>query len=303
MKKNEEIVIDRKDEKQQSKRFRKATTKLIKELKKYKIDAENVKHGNGYFIFDFGDNSVVHFKVKQAPGWLFGLWWTLPEDYKDFKTHKKKTPHYIKGQLFAQYEENIDKFKPSASANMIEISARPEDKEDDSDAWYASTFINFIIKEPALAFCRDERYWDYNREYHSRREAKRCFAKFKRIQKWKKKLIPKLDKKALQRVKEYFKDYFEEDSLCFIDRGEDWITPRYEIIGRISQLEAAEGPGDYALYNEDEEEERQAVLNYFEKLDKKTKDEFFWYHPINFFITMKTDKDYEKTKKKCGIEV
>ena len=110
----------------------------------------------------------------------------------------------------------------------------------------------------------------------------------------------------MQKVKEDFKEEFKEDGLCFIDRGEDWIIPRYEIIGRISRFEVPEGPGDYTLYDEydeSEKERREAMLAYFEKLDKKTKDEFSWYHPINFFITMKTDKDYGKRKKKCGIEV
>lgn len=59
-----------------------------------------------YYILDFGEDSIVHFKVKQCKGWLFSIWFTRSDDNGEFKMF----------DLFAQPLNNIDKFKPSASA-------------------------------------------------------------------------------------------------------------------------------------------------------------------------------------------
>ena len=48
------------------------TEALFKELP-YSI--EDIEYLDGYFIFGFGTNSVVHFHIKECPGWKFGIWW------------------------------------------------------------------------------------------------------------------------------------------------------------------------------------------------------------------------------------
>ena len=148
MKKNKEIIVDRNDAKQMAKRFKRATTKLFQALKKYhNIECYDAKFGNGYFILEFGKNSVVHFKIKETPGWLYGIWWDMPEDYEDHQTHKKETPVYIEGCLFGQYEDNIDKFKPSASANKIDFTIVPEDTQEEYGvSWDLAQLIKFIQK-------------------------------------------------------------------------------------------------------------------------------------------------------------
>ena len=38
--------------------------------------------GDGYFIFDHGENAVMHFKLKEAPQWKFGVWLTKFKERK-----------------------------------------------------------------------------------------------------------------------------------------------------------------------------------------------------------------------------
>ena len=42
-----------------------------------RVKTKNI--GNGYFLFDFGDNTVCHFKMEGAKDWLFGIW-AIPEE-------------------------------------------------------------------------------------------------------------------------------------------------------------------------------------------------------------------------------
>lgn len=52
---------------------------------------------NGYFLFDFGENSVCHFKLKAIPDWRFGIWLDSDGTY----------------EIFGDHRDLIDKFKPS----------------------------------------------------------------------------------------------------------------------------------------------------------------------------------------------
>ncbi len=82
-------------------------------FKKYDLTIVDETWCNGYFIFEFGEDSVIHFKVKEVKGWLFGIWFNREYDGEE-----------PKDQLFWQYERDIDKFKPSASVFLIEIPGK-----------------------------------------------------------------------------------------------------------------------------------------------------------------------------------
>ena len=130
---------------------------------------ENVEYLDGYFIFAHGTNAVVHFRINECPGWLFGIWWKEPSEEK---------PNHLQGDFFAQYEETIDKFKPSRSNFCEEICYN---LNNDGDNWDfpAYEIINFIHKEPYLAFCRDYHGWNYNTQFHSREEAEESYNKWR----------------------------------------------------------------------------------------------------------------------------
>ena len=73
-------------------------------LKENGFTVTDVEIGNGYFIFDLGQNSVVHFKIKEIPYWKFGLW-IIKDTEKNVYTV----------QFFGDKIDWIDKFKPSRS--------------------------------------------------------------------------------------------------------------------------------------------------------------------------------------------
>ena len=92
-----------------SEKFLKLTNQLFEHLKSQKrpYTVSTEEYGDGYFLFDYGPNTVVHFRLKETPGWLYGIWWCFRVNYKGDVN--------IVGEFFAQYENEIDKFKPSAS--------------------------------------------------------------------------------------------------------------------------------------------------------------------------------------------
>lgn len=89
---------------------RKIANSIFKELKNNGLVPIDIDFGNGYFVFSMGDDSVVHFHIKGIKGWKFAMWINC-SDSDDY---------YV--QFFAQYEEFISKFKPSASTFVVNIS-------------------------------------------------------------------------------------------------------------------------------------------------------------------------------------
>lgn len=107
----------------------------------------DVVFGNGYFIFEHGKDMVVHFYIKELKGWKFGIWWNTDGE-KEF-------------DFFAQYERDIDKFKPAASSLKVE-DASP----DNWDLRDVVQICRFIKKHPYRAWeisatwCRKIWEWD-----------------------------------------------------------------------------------------------------------------------------------------------
>jgi hypothetical protein len=79
---------------------KKVTRKFAKSVLK-EIESEfNLTYssvGSGYFIFDMGPSSVIHFKVTECPDWKFGIWFRGKD-----------------ATMFGDNVYMIDKFKPSA---------------------------------------------------------------------------------------------------------------------------------------------------------------------------------------------
>lgn len=79
------------------------------------LTVKTIVPGNGYFLFEFGKNSVFHITFKEIRGWKFGLWLRWEDD------EKKK----LKIDFFGHKINWIDKFKPSQTmlANSVVISS------------------------------------------------------------------------------------------------------------------------------------------------------------------------------------
>lgn len=133
---------------------RKIVYSVFKTLKSEKLIPKDISFGNGYFIFSMGEDSVVHFHIKGIKGWLFAMW--IDTESQDSAI-----------QFFTQYEEFMDKFKPSRSTFCVNVS-REELKQLSANPKNADWTYHEIIDmvkhiryNPKLAFIQEGRYNNY----------------------------------------------------------------------------------------------------------------------------------------------
>ncbi len=241
--------------------YKQATDMIFDALKKecgLDITIEDVEYLDGYFIFGKGTNSVVHFHIKETPGWKYGIWWEpIEKEDKDYYTDR------LHCKVFTQYEEEIDKFKPSASMVCEEFDiyfAHPTANR----IWMFASDIKFIHDEPYLAFYREMHYTDFNREYVSRAKAKAYFERHFKEKKLMEETKVLNDKEILDTLYEILKEDID-DGGCFIqDRGANW-SPRYEIIVKNTwEVE----DGCYDIFNCFEDEAAKEMRKLWEKTIK-----------------------------------
>ena len=254
------------------------------------ITFKDIEYRDGYFVFGTGTNSIVHFRVEECPGWLFGIWWTIPDK-------KVKEPASYQGTVFTQYEENIDKFKPSGSELVANITAHPDAAEPYCSTWEARKMIDFIIKEPYLAFCRDYYSWNYNYEYHTREEAKEQYDKWREWKNIKDAKTREWDEKILDFVRENILPLYKDSRIE--DCGESW-SPRYQVVAPLSSnQDVATQPGDYNWFEDGEEGEEEIMQKYYELVEegKKESDKghYLWYSPVHPLIFL-YDKENQAIK-------
>ena len=210
--------------------------------KKYTFTPIDIDYGDGYFIFSSGTNSIITFRIKELPGWLFGIWWEkLENPYQDYvrRGSKVKKVTYLRdqveGQFFCQWEDEIDKFRPSRSVLCKKYRYQQNWSKDfngndrpDAYDWMLEDVVEMLIwmrDEPDLAYYRDYTGYDLNIKYVTRTEAK----KFKQEKtKWRK------DEDAYQaRADKLMSDkilsYFDTTAALIVDRGEN-ISSRYELV-------------------------------------------------------------------------
>ena len=78
---------------------KKKAYKFIQQIEnELNTQAEFIRFGSGYFIIEFGANTVCHFSLSDIPDWRFAFWQTHREGVVSF---------------FADVEVLIDKFKPT----------------------------------------------------------------------------------------------------------------------------------------------------------------------------------------------
>lgn len=208
--------VDENDKKGFADLYKAAAEQFFDQHEKAGFHPANIEYRSGYYIFGFGTNSVVHYTLKECPGWLFGVWFSEPD----------KDHNWVSAEWFAQFEEIIDKFKPSASIIVKTIHFNG-DRDGDADLdWYVKAQLDFIHNEPDLAFCRDYCSWDYNTKYHTREEAHDEFLKWRNSvameEIGKKEYLRKTVEVLVKHIPEKF-----ADACAVMDRGE-CISPRYE---------------------------------------------------------------------------
>lgn len=137
--------------------MKKRTKKIFAKLKELGFHPTDIEYLNGYFIFEYGKDMVVHFHLKECKGWKFGIWW------REVEKEAQKKNHRFNYDFFAQYEENIDKFKPSASV-LVEEDVGFEEKSDDVLGYDMEKICKFIKNHPLRAWYADRSFgkdvWD-----------------------------------------------------------------------------------------------------------------------------------------------
>ena len=100
---------------------------ILSQIESFGYKPYDVTYGDGYFIFNMGDHSVVHFRLKGVwRHWKFGMWiqskyLSSSDPVSDNSQPYERIPKVV--QVFCQYDTQIDKFKPSRSDLLWELTA------------------------------------------------------------------------------------------------------------------------------------------------------------------------------------
>jgi len=125
---------------------------MLGKIKSFGYEPYDISYGNGYFIFDYGDNSVIHFRVKGIwKHWKFGMW--IFSEYLDKTGEDKDKYPFI--SIFAQYDTQIDKFKPSRSKLCVDYKASHWDENDIDNGlgfWELENMLNMMKRHPLICY-------------------------------------------------------------------------------------------------------------------------------------------------------
>lgn len=126
---------------------------MLGKMKEFGYEPYDINYGNGYFVFDYGDDSVVHFRCKGVwKHWKFGMW--IFSDLLDTEENNDESERpFI--QIFAQYDTQIDKFKPSRSKLCIDFEASDWNEAKENNGlwlWKLHNMLNMIKRHPFICY-------------------------------------------------------------------------------------------------------------------------------------------------------
>ena len=227
---------------------RKIANSILMELKRNNLVPTNIQFLDGYFIFDMGEDSVVHFHIRGIKKWKFGLW--ICTDLEDDAV-----------QFFAQREDNIDKFKPSASVftetvskdRLKHIVANKSNTE--YVYWNIVKLCNHIKNNPRIAVVQE---FNYSPKYIDtpflRTYISTMFTHYKyRVGKNKRYveenyIVPTFNNICAKIAKEKY-SYMVEDVVIDDKCKGPWIvSPRYDVQILFKRLYENDVKQGYAMY-------------------------------------------------------
>lgn len=189
--------------------IKKQTGEILKRIESEGFHPIDVEYHNNYFIFDHGKNHIVHFHIKECKGWKFGIWWNQEQDgVFDF---------------FAQYEKNIDKFKPSAST-FVE-----EDKTLDG-LDFCIDIIKFIHKRKYVAFHFDMHWSSDWTNYITPFGAWKEYISYRILEKKAVRINKKMVKRYLKITEELCKGYLQNYKIVDFNSSGAICYPRFEVV-------------------------------------------------------------------------
>ena len=127
----------------------------------------NKEFGNGYFICNFGENTVCQFKMEGAKDWLFSIW-VIPEE-----------DGTVNVSLFGEHYWYIDKFKPTATKISQSYTLKQDDTIDELkyNLYDTITAIARIANYPVITYITN--YWDTTENPFKMYITDWCFYKIK----------------------------------------------------------------------------------------------------------------------------
>lgn len=126
---------------------------IFKYIKSIGFKPYDIKYGNGYFIFDMGEDGVVHFNIRGLYGWKFAMW--INTNKNELVSEDDKI-EYNALQFFAQHKDNIDKFKPSRSCFLVEYKLR-ELENPARYQWYEiKNILQMLKRHPYISYFYDQ---------------------------------------------------------------------------------------------------------------------------------------------------
>jgi len=233
---------------------------ILEELKNRGFHPEGVKYQGGYFLFDFGKDMVVHFRLKECKGWLFAIWWNV-DDKNQF-------------DFFTQFEKNIDKFKPTAS-NFVQtdISYAKKDARSIVD-FYLLPIIKFIRNHKYVAWCYDNYYylksWQYMTGFEAWREYTKYSLKYYRLK-------PLVEKRMVKRWKKIMRGICDQEleNYAIVDDNVGGVIcyPRFHIVCENFKEEKVE-KGYWTLEIDEQDVKLKKKIDRFNKKLKRMQKRF-----------------------------
>ena len=225
------------------------------QLEKDGFNIENEWYPDGYFVSN--DHKMWHFRLKECPSWLFGVWVT---DGNKMDDEYCSDEAYLL-DVFAQPEMYIDKFKPTASEILGEHQIYKKDLRDFKEfhewdlKWWTRVF-RYVRDQPYLAWYRHEHYTDYNLEYISPEQAKKDFenAEKERLE------YEEKQEKQYQEEYVYIKGILEKTGLKYkiIDENKNGYEciPRYHVVIEDPSVKTK---GTYSFLDDNEEKKLKEI--------------------------------------------
>ena len=224
---------------------REAAEKVFDYIRKNNFTPTNIQYGNGYFIFDKGEDGVVHFNIKGLHGWKFAMWINTNEE----ELKNENGNDYPAIQFFCQHKLNIDKFKPSRSFFGVNYDLKQIEAKDDWVFYEIRDVLKMIKRHPFIAFTMDyceDKY--YNKSY----------------------ILCYLDMK-LYRIKRAIKEWWKDTWVKIWHGSKVWFINKYKVVDKAELIDKND---DYwkvsprydmrihfKVISDDEDEQQTAEIN------------------------------------------
>ena len=272
---------------------------IIECIKEFGYHPYDITLGNCYFVFEGNDDSICHFKIKEIPGFLFGLWSTDRFDTLEYQMKNNlqlwsdsfEIDSKSEVVFFTQYLRDIDKFKPSRSGFVTGLSRDAWEEENENgeiikkEEWYVDNLENILhymkkhrIRCVEYVSCMTRYIWEDDRSsiHLGLIFIKDWIYTYKcRFKKW-------LRLKCLVFISKHFANKIKMSNVLVVDWGETW-SPRIHIyIRRKDEI-------NLKVYKQE-----QVYIDSFE--DKYINDIGIVQFDIDILANDLTDDDFNKDK-------